>query len=140
MRWRLLAAGLMTAGGHVILAAAQPHAARHHHQEDWILYSLLLIQVATGLSVALMHRWGSSWFASAMGPYVWSLLSFRPNLSYLAGASWLIKAHIVNAFVIIAFFPFTRLVHILVVPNQYLMRKTQVVRWNHDRLTIRKAE
>ena len=26
-------------------------------------------------------------------------------------------------------FPFTRLVHILVVPNQYLFRKRQVVRW-----------
>jgi len=31
--------------------------------------------------------------------------------------------------VLIGFFPFTRLVHILVVPNPYLWRRTQVVRW-----------
>jgi nitrate reductase gamma subunit len=37
--------------------------------------------------------------------------------------------HIVNAWLVIAFFPFTRLVHILVVPNHYLWRKRQVVRW-----------
>ena len=42
---------------------------------------------------------------------------------------WMVKIHIVNAFVVIAFFPFTRLVHILVVPNQYLFRRRQVVRW-----------
>jgi nitrate reductase gamma subunit len=35
----------------------------------------------------------------------------------------------VNAFVLIGIFPFSRLVHILVVPNQYLWRKRQVVRW-----------
>lgn len=37
---------------------------------------------------------------------------------------------IVNAFLIVAVFPFTRLVHILVIPNPYLWRKPQVVRWH----------
>jgi nitrate reductase gamma subunit len=41
----------------------------------------------------------------------------------------MVKLHIVCAYVMIAFFPFTRLVHALVVPNPYLWRKTQVVRW-----------
>ena len=41
----------------------------------------------------------------------------------------LIKAHVLSAFALIAFFPFTRLVHILVIPNMYLWRRTQVVRW-----------
>jgi nitrate reductase gamma subunit len=39
------------------------------------------------------------------------------------------KLHIISAFLLIGFFPFTRLVHILVVPNPYLWRRTQVVRW-----------
>jgi nitrate reductase gamma subunit len=42
---------------------------------------------------------------------------------------WLVKFHIIGAYVVLAAFPFTRLVHILVVPNQYLWRKPQVVRW-----------
>jgi nitrate reductase gamma subunit len=40
-----------------------------------------------------------------------------------------VKFHIVLAFSIIAIAPFTRLVHILVVPNPYLWRRPQVVRW-----------
>ena len=43
-------------------------------------------------------------------------------------------------FLLIAFFPFTRLVHVLVVPNMYLWRRTQVVRWYWPRHTIRKVD
>jgi nitrate reductase gamma subunit len=46
-----------------------------------------------------------------------------------------VKLHIVTAFLLIGFFPFTRLVHILVIPNPYLWRKPQVVRWNWRRDT-----
>jgi nitrate reductase gamma subunit len=42
---------------------------------------------------------------------------------------FLVKFHIVNAYLVIGYFPFTRLVHVLVVPNPYLWRKPQVVRW-----------
>ena len=41
----------------------------------------------------------------------------------------LVTAHIVMAYIIIGVAPFTRLVHILVVPNPYLWRRPQVVRW-----------
>jgi len=37
-------------------------------------------------------------------------------------------------------FPFTRLVHLLVVPNPYLWRKPQMVRWYWDRKKIRMTE
>ena len=51
-----------------------------------------------------------------------------------------VKVHIINAFLLIGFFPFTRLVHVLVVPNHYLWRRTQVVLWNSDRRRIRQAK
>jgi nitrate reductase gamma subunit len=47
----------------------------------------------------------------------------------VSAAPWPVKLHIVNAFFLVAVFPFTRLVHILVIPNPYLWRKPQVVRW-----------
>ncbi len=47
----------------------------------------------------------------------------------------MVKLHIINAFVIVGFFPFTRLVHILVIPNPYLWRKPQVVRWYGKKAT-----
>ena len=52
----------------------------------------------------------------------------------------LFKVHVVNAWLLIGFFPFTRLVHILVVPNPYLWRKPQVVRWNWNRSGIRNVD
>jgi nitrate reductase gamma subunit len=96
---------------------------------DWILYGMLLFQVVTGIAVALFHPWGSSWFAASAAPYFWSILKLNPNLSYIAPMPWLVKIHMLNAYLVIGFFPFTRLVHVLVVPNPYLWRKPQVARW-----------
>jgi nitrate reductase gamma subunit len=96
---------------------------------DRILYVLLLVQVASGVAVAVFYPWGSSWFAASAAPYLWSLVVLSPDISYVAPMPWLVKLHVVNAYALVAFFPFTRLVHILVVPNPYLWRKPQVVRW-----------
>ncbi len=96
---------------------------------DWILFAMLLIQVASGVGIALFHPWGSSWFASNLSPYLWSIFKLNPDISYVTPMPHLVKLHIVLAFLTIGFFPFTRLVHLLVIPNPYLWRKTQVVRW-----------
>jgi len=99
---------------------------------DWLLYVLLLIQVVTGVYIAVFRPWGFSWFATSATPYLWSLIKLNPEIGYLVAMPLSVKLHIVNAFVVIGFFPFTRLVHILVVPNPYLWRRPQVVRWNRD--------
>ena len=94
-----------------------------------MLFALLLLQIGAGVYVAVMHPWGSSWFAASAAPYLWSLILLKPEIAYVADMQLAVKLHIVNAFVLIGFFPFTRLVHILVTPNPYLWRKPQVVRW-----------
>jgi len=104
---------------------------------DWWVLGFLTIQVATGLYTAYFYRWGSSWFAASLSPYLWSVIKLSPDLTYIVAMPFMVKAHIVSAYSIILLFPFTRLVHALVVPNPYLWRKTQVVRWNWDRKTIR---
>jgi nitrate reductase gamma subunit len=104
---------------------------------DWLLYALLLVQVASGVYVAVFHPWGSSWFAAAMAPYLWSLLRLAPDLATVVAQPLAVKLHIVNAYLLIGLFPFTRLVHILVVPNPYLWRKPQVVRWRGPRFSGR---
>lgn len=96
---------------------------------DWLLFALLMLQVVAGIAVALFHPWGSSWFAATASPYLWSLLTLNPDITYVTPMPWLVKLHILNAYLLILLFPFTRLVHVLVVPNPYLWRKTQVVRW-----------
>jgi len=104
---------------------------------DWILYFFLLVQICSGLGVAVLYGWGSSWFAASLSPYLWSLVTLSPEIDYVANLPTLVKSHIVTAYLIIFFFPFTRLVHILVIPNHYLWRKPQVVRWYQDRKSIR---
>lgn len=96
---------------------------------DWVLFGIFVLQVLTGLYTAIFHSWGSSWFAATATPYLWSLLTLNPDISYITAMPWMVKLHVVGAYVMIAFFPFTRLVHALVVPNPYLWRKPQVVRW-----------
>lgn len=96
---------------------------------DWILYGMLILQVFSGVYVAIFLRWGSAWFAASAAPYLWSLLALKPNIAVISMLPLMAKLHIVSAWMVISFFPFTRLVHILVVPNQYLFRKRQVVRW-----------
>lgn len=106
---------------------------------DWMLYLLLLLQIGTGIGIAVTYSWGSSWFASTLSPYLWSLVKLNPDISYITPMPHLVKMHVLGNFVLIGFFPFTRLVHVLVIPNMYLWRKTQVVRWNYERRGVRKA-
>lgn len=102
---------------------------------DWIIYALLLIQIVSGIYTAVFYPWGSSWFATSASPYLWSLVKLNPDISFVASMPHMVKLHIINAFVIVGFFPFTRLVHILVIPNPYLWRKPQVVRWYGKKAT-----
>jgi nitrate reductase gamma subunit len=97
---------------------------------DLFLLALLLIQVATGLDTALRFRWGSSWYASAVVPYLRSLLTLAPRPEFVTSLPWGPKLHMISGFLVIAMIPFTRLVHFLVVPFWYLWRTPQVVIWN----------
>ncbi len=107
---------------------------------DWITLIILTTQVVSGLYVAFFFRYGSSWFATSMTPYLLSVLKFSPDLSYINAMPFMVKFHIVNAFTIVLLFPFTRLVHALVLPLPYIIRKFQIVRWNWDRKKTRNAE
>jgi nitrate reductase gamma subunit len=68
-----------------------------------------------------------------MTPYLWSLVRLSPDLGPVAALPFAVKLHVVNAYLVIGLFPFTRLVHVLVVPNPYLWRRPQVVRWYRRR-------
>ncbi len=104
---------------------------------DIVIECLLLIQVLLGLWVALGYRWGSSWFASDLSPYLWSLFAGQPSIGAVSAMPLPIQLHIINAFLIIAVFPFTRLVHLLVAPLHYIRRPYQRVMWNWDRRAVR---
>jgi len=97
---------------------------------DWILLVALLAQVAMGLWVAIFYRWGSQWYLHTAVPWIVSLALFNPKIEYVTALPWIAKLHMLGGFVIIALFPFTRLVHLVSVPLTYLWRPYQVVIWN----------
>lgn len=97
---------------------------------DWILLALLAAQVAAGVGIAIFARWGSLWYLDTAAPWFWSILSLQPDAGTVAVLPAFVQFHMVNGFVIILLFPFTRLVHIFTVPVSYLWRPYQVVIWN----------
>ncbi len=97
---------------------------------DWVLLGALFVQVALGFWVALFYRWGSDWYLHTAVPWLVSLLTLKPQVQFVAALPWLVKLHMVGGFVIIALFPFTRLVHVVTFPMRYLWRPYQVVVWN----------
>ncbi|HSB04977.1 MAG TPA: respiratory nitrate reductase subunit gamma [Thermodesulfobacteriota bacterium] len=99
---------------------------------DWILLILLAAQVAAGLTISILYRWGSLWYLDTAVPWFWSIGRLNPNFGTIAPLPWIVKFHMFNAFIVIALFPFTRLVHIFTVPITYLWRPYQVVIWNRS--------
>jgi nitrate reductase gamma subunit len=104
---------------------------------DMLVYAVLLVQIITGLSIAFFSRWGSSWFAGVMTPYLWSIFSFDPQISAVNAMPWYVQVHIAFAFLIIGIIPFTRFMHFLVAPVDYLWRRYQLVIWNWNHKVIR---
>lgn len=100
---------------------------------DWLVLAALLLQVATGVYIAFTLRWGSVWYLHTASPWLWSLLKLDPQVQYLAALPGVVKLHAFNAFLIIALFPFSRLVHVVSVPLTYLSRPYQVVVWYRER-------
>ncbi len=97
---------------------------------DWVLLAVLLGQVALGVFVALVYRWGSDWYVHTAGPWVVSLLKLQPKIEFITILPWVVKLHALGGFLLIALFPFTRLVHVVTFPITYLWRPYQVVIWN----------
>ena len=100
---------------------------------DWLVLAALFLQVATGVYIAFTLRWGSVWYLHTATPWLWSLLKFDPQVQYLAALPAVVKLHAFNAFLILAIFPFSRLVHVVSVPLSYLSRPYQVVVWYRER-------
>lgn len=107
---------------------------------DYVIELLLIVQIILGLYIAYGQRWGSSWFAADLSPYLMSLFTLTPEIEAVSAMPLVIQLHIIGAFAIFAIFPFTRLVHILVAPFHYIGRRYQIVMWNWDPKTVRSAK
>lgn len=96
---------------------------------DWVLLVTLLAQVALGFWIALVYRWGSDWYLHTSVPWLVSLFTLNPQTQFVTSLPWIVKLHLLGGFLLLALFPFTRLVHAVTFPFTYLWRPYQVVMW-----------
>jgi nitrate reductase gamma subunit len=101
---------------------------------DWAVMVLLIFQVILGLWIAFVYRWGATWFIHTVTPWVVSLATFQPAPQYVSALPLIPKLHFLNATLLIAVFPFGRLVHMLSVPVTYLWRSFQLVIWTRRKV------
>lgn len=96
---------------------------------DWVVLVLLIFQIVLGLMIAFIYRWGATWYLHTVTPWVASLATFQPAPQYVASLPLIPKLHFLNATLLILLFPFTRLVHMVTFPVDYLWRSFQLVIW-----------
>jgi nitrate reductase gamma subunit len=81
----------------------------------------------TGVLTAVLYSFGSFWFTSVLTPYIWSLATLRPRPELVGDLPLIVQGHVFNFFLLLALFPFSRLVHAVALPLGYVVRPWQIV-------------
>ena len=82
---------------------------------DAVLLGFLLLGLVSGLFMQALFRWGSSWGAATLTPYVVSLVQGHPAVHLVDQMPFLVRLHVVSMFCVLAVLPFTRAATMLVV-------------------------
>lgn len=127
-----LGLGLFSLLGIVVLLLRRSNSVmlkRVTFSSDWLILYLLAFQAGSGVYIGYFMRWGSQWYLHTAVPYLWSLVSFNPQLSYVADFPLVFKLHVAGAFLMVALLPFTKLVHLLYLPIDFLKDPPILYRW-----------
>jgi len=124
-----LALGGLAVLGIVLLLVRRLGLPRSTTAMDWVVLLGLAVQAASGVYVAFALRWGSAWYLGTAAPWLASLVRLSPQIDRMAVLPFAVKLHAVNAFVLLALMPLSRLVHVTTIPVSYLWRPPQLVVW-----------
>ncbi len=94
---------------------------------SWLMVTLLLGLSTIPVSVGHANH-GDPEVMLALSRWVQSILSLNPQPELLASVDGVFKLHMFLGMTVFLLFPFTRLVHVLTAPINYLGRAYQVVR------------
>ncbi len=123
-RWAGLGGGILLLYGLTWALARRiviPQVKAMSRAEDYIILVFLILISGLGLyQSAIKLSFGA--VAIQAGPWVGSILKLQPNAEAIAGAPLVNKLHIIFALLIFAYFPFTKLVHVLSYPFGYINR------------------
>jgi nitrate reductase gamma subunit len=81
---------------------------------DTVFLSLFFVGIISGLLAAALYRWGSSWGAITLSPYVASLVRGNPAAGFAVQMPFLVRLHVFSSFAMLAVFPLTRVASFVV--------------------------
>jgi hypothetical protein len=76
---------------------------------DALFLAMMFLAIASGLGMAALDRWSSSWGIVTLRPYLLSLLAGDPQRALVDGLPFLTRLHLFATFAAVAVFPLTRL-------------------------------
>jgi nitrate reductase gamma subunit len=127
--WIGLAGGVMALAGSVLALArrlAVPEVRAMSQLDDYAVHLFLIPILGIALYQAAVK--GIFGLAYTAAPWWASLWALAPQPELMASASALSKWHVFLALTFLAYFPFTKLVHLWTYPVNYLVRPYQSVR------------
>ncbi len=91
--------------------------------QDFLLIVLLLVEMGLGLISIFVTAGSSIENYAELGTWAQKVITFQPDAgAVIAGHSLIYKLHIVTGLFIFMIFPYTKLMHILVMPFAYFFR------------------
>lgn len=81
---------------------------------DAVFLALLCLGLLSGLLTAAIYRWGSTWSAVTLAPYMASLVRVKPESGLVMQMPFLVRLHVFSSFAMLAVLPLTRLGSFLV--------------------------
>lgn len=135
------AAGTAMAVGFVILLVrrmAVPEVRITTTRSDWIAEGLLAVVIALGMwATVAVNLLGAGYdYRATVSPWFRSLFTLDPDTVLIAGAPMVYRLHVIAAWLLLALWPYTRLVHAWSVPVGYLTRSPILYR-SRVRVTAR---
>ncbi len=125
------AAGLVALVGIVMLAKRRftnERVLANSTFADKLAVVLIMVQIITGLLGTVVTAFSPLEAYLTIDHWAQGLFIFNPRPEhYLAATSFIHKLHIVLGFVIFCLFPFTKLMHMVVIPLKYFVARNRVM-------------
>ncbi|AOZ91345.1 respiratory nitrate reductase subunit gamma [Paenibacillus crassostreae] len=120
-------AGVLTLAGCLILLyrrISDPRIRKTSSFGDMLSIIMLTTIVVVGMGATIFNAAGHTDFdyRETISPWIRGVLTFTPDGNLMKDVPIIFKIHVMLGFALFAVFPFTRLVHMLSMPIQYLKR------------------
>ena len=98
---------------------------RAAHTESAVIALAALVMVS-GLTLAIVERWASSWSAVTWPAYVTSVVGLNPDVTIVAQMPYLVRLHVASALALITLLPFTPAIALVFYPLTRMMLRAGV--------------